>query len=91
MSPLHFAQLRYLSLFFPAWLAVFCMTHAGVLLAYLATVRANGSEPIPADAIGLWQDPGFPLYAASPLALHLLLGPRKATRRHDNALAISHA
>lgn len=66
MSPLHFAQLRYLSLFFPAWLAVFCMTRAGLLLEHLATVRANGNEPIPAAAIGLLQDLGFPLYVATP-------------------------
>ena len=88
MSPFHFAQLRYLSLFFLAWLAVFCMTRTGLLLDHLATVDASGRELIQAYAIGLLYDLSFLLYATLPLALYLLFCPRRLwqQRWHRTAL-----
>jgi phosphoglycerol transferase MdoB-like AlkP superfamily enzyme len=88
MPPFHFAQLRYLSLFFLAWLAAFCMTRTGLVLGHLATFGASGHELIQAYAIGLLYDLSFLLFATLPLALYLLCCPRRLWQQRWHRAAL---
>ncbi len=77
MPALKFAQLRYLTLILLAWLTVFTLTRSALLLSHLGEADLGLSELARLYATGLGYDLGFGFYAALPLALYLLLCPRR--------------
>jgi phosphoglycerol transferase MdoB-like AlkP superfamily enzyme len=72
-----FAQLRYLSLILLAWLGIFFITRSALLLGHLAGAEVGGFALMRLYSIGLAYDLGFLLLAGLPLALYLLLCPRR--------------
>jgi phosphoglycerol transferase MdoB-like AlkP superfamily enzyme len=77
MPQLHFAQLRYLSIIVLAWLAVFLLTRSVLLVSHLADANLSGAQLLSLYAVGLVYDLSFLLYACLPMALYLLLCPRR--------------
>ncbi|MGV8844662.1 MAG: LTA synthase family protein [Pseudomonas sp.] len=88
MQPFKCAQLRYLSLILLAWLGIFFITRSALLLGHLAGADAGGFALVRLYSIGLAYDLGFLLLAGLPLALYLLLCPRRLwqQRWHRGAL-----
>ena len=88
MSPFRFAQLRFLSLILASWLLVFVSTRSLLLLGHLADADLDLLALLRLYSIGLAYDLGFLIYAALPLALYLLLCPRRLWQRrwHRGAL-----
>jgi len=77
MPKLHYAQIRYLSIVVLAWLTVFALTRSLLLASHLAEANISISNLVGLYAVGLIYDLSFLLYATLPMALYLLLCPRK--------------
>ncbi|WP_339081650.1 sulfatase-like hydrolase/transferase [Pseudomonas sp. TMP9] len=77
MPQLHFAQLRYLSIILLAWLAVFFLTRSALLASHLADANVAAGQLLSVYGVGLVYDLSFLLYASLPMALYLLLCPRR--------------
>jgi phosphoglycerol transferase MdoB-like AlkP superfamily enzyme len=77
MPQLHFAQLRYLSIIVLAWLAVFVLTRSVLLASHLADANLGAAQLLSLYGVGLVYDLSFLLYACLPMALYLLLCPRR--------------
>lgn len=86
MPRLHYAQFRYLSIILLAWLAVFFLTRSVLLLSHLGDAGVTWPSLLGLYGVGLVYDLSFLLYAATPLALYLLLCPawlwRQRWHRH---------
>ncbi len=82
------AQLRYLSLILLIWLGIFLITRSALLLGHLADANVGVFELARLYSIGLAYDLGFLLLAGLPLAVYLLLCPRRLwqQRWHRGAL-----
>ncbi|HQZ02740.1 MAG TPA: LTA synthase family protein [Thauera sp.] len=81
MPQLRHAQPRYLSLLLLSWLLVFFLTRSVLLLGHLADADAGLFDMLRLYGLGLVYDLSFLLYAATPLALYLLLCPARLWRR----------
>ena len=77
MPQIHYAQLRYLSIFLLAWLATFFLTRSVLLVTHLTDADGGLTGFLSIFGIGLIYDLAFLLYAALPLAVYLLLCPRR--------------
>ncbi|WP_405120166.1 LTA synthase family protein [Pseudomonas leptonychotis] len=77
MPQLHFAQLRYLSIIVLTWLAVFFLTRSTLLASHLADAHVGAGQLLSLYGVGLVYDLSFLLYASLPMALYLLLCPRR--------------
>ncbi|MDX1298493.1 MAG: LTA synthase family protein [Pseudomonas sp.] len=77
MPQFHFAQLRYLSIIVLSWLAVFVVTRSALLATHLADAHVSAGQLLSLYGVGLVYDLSFLLYASLPLALYLLLCPRR--------------
>lgn len=77
MPQFHFAQLRYLSIIVLSWLAVFVVTRSALLATHLADAQVSAGQLLSLYGVGLVYDLSFLLYASLPLALYLLLCPRR--------------
>ena len=77
MPQLRYAQTRYLSVLLLSWLLVFFLTRTVLLLSHLADADAGLFDVMRLYGIGLVYDLSFLLYAALPLALYVLLCPRR--------------
>lgn len=75
------APMRYLLLITGAWLLIFLLTRAVLLLTHLDEV---GGNLLPVFAVGLVYDLGFLAYAALPLGLYVLLCPPGLWRRRGH-------
>ena len=82
------AQPRFLGLLSLAWLAIFFLTRCTLLLAHLGEASVTLPQLFQLFGIGALYDLCFLLYAALPLALYLLLCPRRLWRSpwHRGAL-----
>lgn len=80
MPQLRYAQTRYLSVLLLSWLLVFFLTRTVLLLSHLADADAGLFDVMRLYGIGLVYDLSFLLYAALPLALYVLLCPRRLWR-----------
>lgn len=81
MPQLRHAQPRYLSLLLLSWLLVFFLTRSVLLLGHLADADAGLFDMLRLYGLGLVYDLSFLLYAATPLALYLLLCPARLWHR----------
>lgn len=77
MPQLHFAQLRYLSIIVAAWLVVFFLTRSALLATHLSDANVSVLQLFSLYGVGVVYDLSFLLYASLPLALYLLLCPRR--------------
>lgn len=77
MPLLHYAQVRYLSIVILTWLTLFALTRSLLLASHLADANISISNLVGLYAVGLIYDLSFLLYATLPMALYLLLCPRK--------------
>lgn len=77
MPQLHFAQLRYLSIIVTAWLVVFFLTRSALLATHLSDANVSVLQLFSLYGVGVVYDLSFLLYASLPLALYLLLCPRR--------------
>lgn len=77
MPHLHFAQLRYLSIIVLTWLLVFFLTRSALLATHLADANVGVGQLLSLYGVGLVYDLNFLLYASLPMALYLLLCPRR--------------
>jgi phosphoglycerol transferase MdoB-like AlkP superfamily enzyme len=75
------APMRYLLLITGAWLLIFLLTRAVLLLTHLDEV---GGNLLPVFGVGLVYDLGFLAYAALPLGLYVLLCPPGLWRRRGH-------
>jgi len=82
MPQLHYAQLRYLSIIALSWLAVFFLTRSVLLLSHLGDANVSALQLLGVYAVGLVYDLSFLLYALLPMALYLLLCPRRLWQQH---------
>jgi len=77
MPQFHYAQLRYLSIILLAWIAVFFLTRSALLASHLADADVGLTGLLSLYGIGFVYDLGFLLCACLPLAIYLLLCPRR--------------
>ena len=77
MPQLHFAQLRYLSIIVASWLVVFFLTRSALLATHLSDANVSVMQVFSLYGVGVVYDLSFLLYASLPLAVYLLLCPRR--------------
>jgi phosphoglycerol transferase MdoB-like AlkP superfamily enzyme len=82
MPQLHFAQLRYLSIIVASWLVVFFMTRSALLVTHLSDANVSVMQVFSLYGVGVVYDVSFLLYASLPLAVYLLLCPRRLWQQH---------
>ncbi|MDO9620137.1 MAG: sulfatase-like hydrolase/transferase [Pseudomonas sp.] len=82
MPQLHYAQLRYLSIIALSWLAVFFLTRSVLLLSHLGDANVSALQLLGVYGVGLVYDLSFLLYALLPMAVYLLLCPRRLWQQH---------
>jgi phosphoglycerol transferase MdoB-like AlkP superfamily enzyme len=82
MPQLHFAQLRYLSIIVAAWLVVFFLTRSALLATHLSDANVSVMQVFSLYGVGVVYDVSFLLYASLPLAVYLLLCPRRLWQQH---------
>ena len=82
MPQLHFAQLRYLSIIVASWLVVFFLTRSALLATHLSDANVSVMQVFSLYGVGVVYDVSFLLYASLPLAVYLLLCPRRLWQQH---------
>ena len=84
------AQTRYLALFVACWLGIFFCTRSLLWLTHLQEAAAGPLAVAQLFLLGTAYDLAFLAYAMLPLALYLLLCPRRwwQTRWHRHALTV---
>lgn len=88
MTPSRHAQLRYLSLLASLWLAIFLLTRSALLFAHWQDAAGGPAAILRVFLLGAVYDVAFLVFAALPLAVYLLLCPRRlwASRWHRHGL-----
>jgi len=77
VSKFRYAQPRYLALLLGVWLIVFALTRSLLLVVHFASTDIPISQLPKLYGIGLIYDAVFLLYASLPLALYLLICPKR--------------
>ncbi len=77
MPQVQYAQLRYLSIIQLAWLSIFFLTRSVLLATHLTDSGGSLAGRVGIYGIGLIYDLAFILYASAPLAIYLLLFPKR--------------
>lgn len=88
MTPSRHAQLRYLSLLASLWLTIFLLTRSALLFAHWQDAAGGPATILRVFLLGAVYDVTFLVFAALPLAVYLLLCPRRlwASRWHRHGL-----